>query len=94
MHDSKYTIVDATEDNGLLGRLVNHSARHDNVKPQRRIINGKLHILLIAKVDISAGKEVTFNYGDKNSTLPDCVPGCLTCLKEGRPIVLQVNMIF
>ena len=88
-HNSKFTIVDATSVDKI-GRLINHSRRHDNAKPEKRILEDKVHILICAKEDIQAGTEILFDYGDVDSSLPDCVPGCVYCMEEGRTI-LQVS---
>lgn len=92
-HDSSYTLIDATEDDGKLGRLINHSKRHDNVRPERRMLLGKLHIVIVAKCDIEAGREVLYDYKDVNSSLPECVPGCLLCLRQGHMVTDQVSCI-
>jgi hypothetical protein len=67
--------------------MVNHSSRHPNARPTKKIIEDNVHILIIAVKEIQAGQEILFDYGDSQSTLPDCVPGCPICFKEGRVIM-------
>jgi len=92
-HNSKFTVVDATAVDKI-GRLINHSSRHPNARPTKKILGKNVHILIIAIKEIQAGQEILFDYGDSQSTLPDCVPGCPTCFEEGRVImeVCDVNL--
>lgn len=92
-HDSRYTVIDATADDGKIGRLINHSKRHNNVRPEKMILQGKMHVVIVAKCDIDAGREILYDYQDSNSTLPECVPGCLSCQNEGRAVIVEVSNI-
>jgi len=57
--------VDATAESGRLGRLVNHS-RSGNLITKTVSIMNRPHLVLIAKEDIPAGEEVTYDYGDRS----------------------------
>uniref|UniRef100_A0A182ILC4 Uncharacterized protein n=1 Tax=Anopheles atroparvus TaxID=41427 RepID=A0A182ILC4_ANOAO len=58
-------IIDATAESGKLGRLVNHS-RNGNLVTKTVPLNNRPHLVLIAKEDIDAGVEVTYDYGDRS----------------------------
>ncbi|KAK3107586.1 hypothetical protein FSP39_017813 [Pinctada imbricata] len=45
------------------GRWINHSCKKDNLTPTLQMVDGKNHILLIAKVDIPPNTELLFDYG-------------------------------
>lgn len=57
--------IDATAESGKLGRLVNHS-RNGNLTTKTVVLNGKPHLVLVAKDDLQAGVEVTYDYGDRS----------------------------
>lgn len=57
--------MDATAESGRLGRLVNHS-RNGNLATRTISLDGKPHLVLIAKDDIAIGEEVTYDYGDRS----------------------------
>jgi [histone H4]-lysine20 N-methyltransferase SETD8 len=62
---SSFSSIDATAESGKLGRLVNHS-RNGNLIPKTYLVNGRPHLVLIAKDDIPAGDELTYDYGDRS----------------------------
>ncbi|XP_044737118.1 N-lysine methyltransferase KMT5A-A [Chrysoperla carnea] len=64
-HKNKQYCVDATAESNYLGRLVNHS-RNGNLVTKIEDIGGKPHLILIAKDDIDAGQEITYDYGDRS----------------------------
>lgn len=64
-HQNTQYCVDATAESGRLGRLVNHS-RNGNLSTKTVEIDKKPRLVLIAKEDISAGEEVTYDYGDRS----------------------------
>ncbi|KAI5086925.1 SET domain-containing protein 5-like, partial [Silurus meridionalis] len=57
--------VDATIDDGSLGRLVN-----DDINPNSKMktisVEGKPHLCLFATRNINPGEEITYNYGDSD----------------------------
>ena len=76
-----HIVIDANEDNGSYGRLINHSKRHPNVKPVPHKERGNFKtILFLAMADIDAGEELLFNYGEMyHAGIFDCVEGCSKC---------------
>ncbi|XP_013105955.2 histone-lysine N-methyltransferase PR-Set7 isoform X1 [Stomoxys calcitrans] len=64
-HNNQQYCIDATEDTGKLGRLVNHS-RNGNLMTKIVVVKQKPHLVLIAKDDIEAGEELCYDYGDRS----------------------------
>ena len=58
--------VDATNDNGRLGRIINHSKTSANLKSEVFTHNEKPHLVFFAKSDIQKGQELLFDYGDRS----------------------------
>ena len=67
-NDNKSYCVDATEETGRLGRLVNHSKKKPNLKPKVYALNSKPHIIFLASRQIMIGEELLFDYGDKSKS--------------------------
>ena len=67
-NDKKYCI-DATEDDGSLGRLINHSKKNANVEPKVIKENNVIKVVMVAKCDLPIGKELRFDYNDPKSGL-------------------------
>ncbi len=59
--------VDATEDNGRMGRLLNHSRTKPNVKTQIHEVDNKPILYFIASKDISINTELHYDYGERNA---------------------------
>ena len=58
--------IDATDESGRYGRLINHSRLHANLLP-KVIMNNKFpHLILIAKCDFEPGTELLYDYGDRS----------------------------
>lgn len=57
--------IDATEESGYLGRLVNHS-RNGNLVTKAVEVSGKPHLILLAKCDLEPGTEILYDYGDRS----------------------------
>lgn len=57
--------IDATEENGTLGRLVNHS-RNGNLVTRTVCVDNTPRLVLIAKNHIKIGEELTYDYGDRS----------------------------
>ncbi|KAM7364413.1 SET domain containing 8 isoform 1-T4 [Cochliomyia hominivorax] len=64
-HKNQQYCIDATEDTGKLGRLVNHS-RNGNLMTKVVVVKQKPHLVLIAKDDIVPGEELCYDYGDRS----------------------------
>ncbi|XP_041811390.1 uncharacterized protein LOC121619625 isoform X2 [Chelmon rostratus] len=58
--------VDASKEDGTLGRLVNDDHISPNCKIKKIVYEGKPHLCLFAVRKISPGEEITFNYGDSS----------------------------
>ena len=56
--------IDATVDNGRLGRLINHSKLNANLTTRKLVINKVPRLFFVAKYDIQARAELLFPYGD------------------------------
>ena len=71
-------IIDATK-YGNLARFINHCCE-PNCKTQCNEINGKKHILLLAKKFIKAGEEITYDYNfEVESEKIQCRCGAKNC---------------
>ncbi len=64
-HIGKKLCVDATEETGHLGRLLNRSVHRANCVPKVRVFGNSPRILLYAKRDIFKGEELLYDYGDR-----------------------------
>uniref|UniRef100_A0AAV2ML65 SET domain-containing protein n=1 Tax=Knipowitschia caucasica TaxID=637954 RepID=A0AAV2ML65_KNICA len=62
----KIWCIDASREDGSLGRLVNDDHRHPNCKMKRVIIEGKPHLFLFALREIHPGQEIPYDYGGKD----------------------------
>ena len=62
-HENKKYCVDATFDDGTLGRLINHSVS-GNCKASSVLIEGTPHLYFQASRDIPVGEELCYDYGD------------------------------
>ena len=66
--------MDATNEVGRLGRLVNHSRTEANVSTKVMELDGKPHWCLIAKKDIQIGNGLQFDYGDRRRVVTKSFP--------------------
>lgn len=57
--------MDATNDDGKLGRLMNHSKTEGNVVTHVLEVDGYPRLALIAGKDIENGIELQYDYGDR-----------------------------
>ncbi|XP_053378691.1 N-lysine methyltransferase KMT5A-like [Mercenaria mercenaria] len=64
-NNRKYCI-DATDESGRLGRLVNHSKTKCNSRTRLIVHNDFMYLILVASRDISIGEELLYDYGDRN----------------------------
>ncbi|XP_042344657.1 lysine methyltransferase 5Ab isoform X2 [Plectropomus leopardus] len=64
-YQSKTYCVDATEESGRLGRLINHS-KNGNCHTRLHPIDGTPHLILVASRDIEAEEELLYDYGDRS----------------------------
>ncbi|XP_016098955.1 probable histone-lysine N-methyltransferase set-1 [Sinocyclocheilus grahami] len=61
-HNGKDYCIDASHDDGSLGRLVNDDKK-PNAKMLKIEVNGNPHLCLFAIKNISEGQEITYDYG-------------------------------
>jgi histone-lysine N-methyltransferase SETD8 len=64
-HREQLFCIDATNEDGKLGRLVNHSRKNPNAVPKVFVIRDEPQIYLMAKRDIEALEEITYDYGER-----------------------------
>ena len=62
-----YYSIDATKDNGRMGRLVNHSTKTPNVVTKVIPINNHPYLCLIAKRCLQEGEELLYDYGERQN---------------------------
>ncbi|XP_041835801.1 histone-lysine N-methyltransferase set-1-like [Melanotaenia boesemani] len=55
--------IDAAQEDGSYGRLINDDYCHPNCKMKKVVIQDKPHLFLFALQDINPGEEVTYDYG-------------------------------
>lgn len=61
----KYSI-DASQEDGSLGRLINDDHKLPNCKVRKLMVQGKPHLCVFAIENISAETEITYNYGESH----------------------------
>lgn len=64
-HNNKNLSIDATKEDGTLGRLINH-AKDRNLRTVPFTFEGKERLYFVAKTDIEAGTELFYNYGERD----------------------------
>ena len=62
-YNNKHLCIDATKEDGTLGRLINH-ATDGNLRTVPYFFEGKERIYFVERSDIEAGEELFYNYGD------------------------------
>lgn len=65
--------IDATEETGKLGRLLNHS-RKGNCHTKVVGVNEHPYLILVASRNIKKGEELTYDYGDRSQTAIESYP--------------------
>ena len=58
--------IDATQETGRFGRLVNHSRKAPNCIPKVFTLNDEPRVILVARHDIEKDTELLYDYGDRN----------------------------
>jgi len=66
--------VDATQESGRRGRLLNHSRTNPNVKPRVVEVGGVPHLCLMASRDINTGEALEYDYGERSQLAIDSHP--------------------
>jgi [histone H4]-lysine20 N-methyltransferase SETD8 len=65
-YKNKPMCIDAQEESGLMGRLLNHSKKSPNCLAKLMEIENSPRIVIFALKDISKGAELMFDYGDRS----------------------------
>lgn len=58
--------IDASKEDGTLGRLANDNHKNPNCTVRNVIVNGRPHLCLFASKEILPGEEITYDYGDSS----------------------------
>lgn len=66
--------MDATKDNGTLGRLINHSKIRANIKPKVIEVDSKPYIWFVAARKIEIGEELLYDYGERDKDVLQAFP--------------------
>lgn len=66
-YKNKHYCVDATDESGRLGRLLNHS-KQGNCSTKLVEVNGQPRLIIVAARDIEADEELLYDYGDRSKT--------------------------
>lgn len=64
-HDSRFLVVDATNEDGSMARVANHSWKKFNARMEKKVVRGIPYLVLFAAKDINVGHEIRYNYGDE-----------------------------
>ena len=70
----KKLAVDATEDDGSLGRLINHSTREPNVIMKVHVVDSQPRVVFVATKEIQIGLEILYDYGERRKAILECNP--------------------
>jgi len=68
-YKGKQYCVDATDETGRYGRLINHSLKNPNCATKVVALEDSPRLVLIAKHDIEVGAELLFDYGERNKDI-------------------------
>lgn len=71
--DSKDLCIDATRDDGMYGRLVNHSRLRPNCKAIGMMFEESPKVIITAIRDIRPGEEILYDYGERR---PEVIENC------------------
>lgn len=70
--------MDATKDNGRMGRLLNHSKTLANVVTRLVEVDGHPYLCLMAAREIRVGEELVYDYGERSREAMDSHPWLAT----------------
>ncbi|KAH3876898.1 N-lysine methyltransferase KMT5A-like [Dreissena polymorpha] len=71
---NKKYCIDATEESGKLGRLLNHSKTKGNCHTKLVDVKGDPYLILVASRDITEGEELLYDYGDRSKAALESHP--------------------
>ena len=60
-----------------MGRLINHSSKLSNLKPEVVLIDERPRIIFMAAKTIAAGTELLYDYGDRRRIIVEQYPWLL-----------------
>ncbi|XP_056336173.1 inactive histone-lysine N-methyltransferase 2E-like [Danio aesculapii] len=83
--DGKQWCIDASKEDGSLGRLVNDDYKSPNCKIKKIGVGGKPHLCLFSIKDIASGEEITYNYGDSKWPWRTLINRADSCSDENTP---------
>ena len=66
--------IDATKEDGTVGRLINHSRLLQNIKPVVGVINEIPYVYFVAIRNIFKGEELLYDYSDQSTTSKKAFP--------------------
>ena len=66
--------VDATQESGRYGRLVNHSKKNSNCSTKVYTFDNKPRLVLLAKQDLPVGTELLYDYGERDPETVQALP--------------------
>ena len=73
-HKGKPYCVDATEESGRYGRLVNHSLKESNCFTKVFTFQDIPRLVLVAKQDLQVGAELLYDYGERDPETLQALP--------------------
>ena len=73
-HSGKQYCVDATEESGRFGRLVNHSKKNNNCFTKIFTFQNMPRLVLVAKEDLEVGVELLYDYGERDAATLKTLP--------------------
>jgi hypothetical protein len=59
--------LDATAEDGMPGRLINHSLLNGNLRPKKVSIGGVIRLFFLAKQRIPPNRELLYDYGERTA---------------------------
>ena len=69
-HDSRKLCVDATMEDDSMGRLINHSITHSNLRMKVVVVErGNPQVVFVASKTIYPGNELLYDYGERRKTV-------------------------
>ena len=92
--------IDATKQLDCIGRFINHSGMHTNVRRVIKCLDKKRHLVFVATRDIHVHEQICYNYepqlsGHAKQDRPDwfvrCIPGCRDCNRTPTQLVFDID---
>ncbi|XP_041666278.1 N-lysine methyltransferase KMT5A-A-like [Cheilinus undulatus] len=84
--------IDASKEDGSLGRLVNDNHKYPNCIMKKVIVNNRPHLCLFAVRNIEVGMELDYNYGDSKWPWRQKVTSKQAPAPEEEMAALPVNL--